>query len=240
MLKDNNFVKLIKEFFQGITKSSTKLYLTTLSIFLLTFGFIFISPAIIGGTYSYENTPKDEYQTLSNNISIALVNKEYNPEKRIMRLDYSLNESTTNSSLSNIQYEISSQDIKNREPHKVETIRVNDNYLVVLVHDLPKGFAVLSTTIVPSYIHPEIQNSNDLESRSVKTYVNEEEEIINTDLEIQSESEYQYEYIVYQQESINDEISIKEKEIEAINIKNKELNELINALEMETNYQTSP
>lgn len=238
MFKDNKFIILVKGFFKEIKQSATKLYLTTLSIFLLAFGFIFISPYIIGGSYSYENTPLDEYQILSNNISIALVNKEYNPEKGIMRMDYSLKESTTTSSLSNVQYEISSQDIKNREPHKVENIRVNDNYLVVLVEDLPKDFAVLSTTIVPSYIHPEIENSNDLESRSIKIYVNEEEKIVNNDLKKQSISQYQNEYISFQQESLKEEITLKKKELDANNIKIKELNNLISELEVETNYQT--
>ncbi|APC50399.1 hypothetical protein BME96_18895 (plasmid) [Virgibacillus halodenitrificans] len=221
-----------------MTSSATTLYLTTLGIFIISFGFIFISPSIIGSSYSYENTPIDEYQTLSNNVQIALVKKEFNPENGIMRLDYSLKESSTNSSLSNIQYDISNQDIKNRESQKSEVIRVNDNYLVVIVKDLPKDFGVLSSTINPSYIHPEIQSSNDLENRSLKIYINEDEKIVNKNLENKSSSEYQSEYITFQQESLREEIVLKNKEIEAIHIKNKELKELISDLETDINFQT--
>ncbi|AVD54440.1 hypothetical protein CKF96_03705 (plasmid) [Priestia filamentosa] len=238
MVNKTNFVELVKKFFYKITSSATTLYLTTLGIFIISFGFIFISPSIIGSSYSYENTPIDEYQTLSNNVQIALVKKEFNPENGIMRLDYSLKESSTNSSLSNIQYDISNQDIKNRESQKSEVIRVNDNYLVVIVKDLPKDFGVLSSTINPSYIHPEIQSSNDLENRSLKIYINEDEKIVNKNLENKSSSEYQSEYITFQQESLREEIVLKNKEIEAIHIKNKELKELISDLETDINFQT--
>jgi hypothetical protein len=51
---------------------------------------------------------------------------------------------------------------------KTKIIRVDDNYFVVFVKNIPEGFIVLSTTIFPKYIHPEIEVSND---GTVKNFV---------------------------------------------------------------------
>ncbi|KIO69900.1 hypothetical protein B4065_1358 [Caldibacillus thermoamylovorans] len=54
--------------------------------------FIFISPAIIGKSYPYKETVLNEYESLSNTTEIALVKKQYNPNKKIMRLDFAIRE----------------------------------------------------------------------------------------------------------------------------------------------------
>lgn len=217
----------------------TKLYLASLGAFILGFFIIFISPLFTGGSYSYAEAKMNEYQTLSNSLSIAMVKKEFNPKKQIMRMDFSIEEtSTSNSSISNIKYKIISQYIKDRNPLEVRTTKVNDNYLVVIVKGIPEGYSVLSTTIIPKYIHPELQKTNDLEDRSVKMYVNENDKIVNNNLKIESNNRYQEEYIAFQQESYKKDIKENMRNIKTNNLAIEEINKQINELESEMQYQT--
>lgn len=217
----------------------TKLYLGTVIVFILGFVFIFITPMFTGGNYSYAEATMNEYQTLGNNLRIALVKKEYNPEKEIVRLDFSITETTkSGTTLPNIEYEVSSQYIKNRKGQEVEVTRVSDEYFVAIIKEVPKDFSVLSTTVSPKYIHSELADNNDLENRSVKVYVNESEDIVNNSLDIGTKEVYQKEFISFQQDQIKNEIEEKEIEIEKNKLAIKELNKLISSLESELIYQT--
>lgn len=216
-----------------------KLYLSSFGIFVLGFLVVFISPFVLGGSYSYPEAALNERQSINNNISIALVKKEINTTEKLMRLDYSIHETSSNASLSNIKYEVSSQYITGKEPLEVTVNKINDNYLVVLVKGMPKDFGVISTTISPQYIHPEIQNTDDLTDREAKFYINQSTEIENTQLTEGTETEYKKEYITYQQDQIKEEVTEKEKEIQNSKLAIKEINNQIESLESEMIYQTS-
>lgn len=216
----------------------SKLYLTSFGAFLLGFILIFISPMFTGGTYSYAEAKLNEYQTLNNNLRIAIVNKEYNPEKEFMRIDFSIEDTSTATSLSNIKYELSSQYIKDRKPLEVDITRINDNYFVAIIKGIPEGYSVLSITIDPKYIHPELQVTDDLKDRSIKMYINESEKIINNNLKIGTIKEYQDEYISFEQKLLKDEIKENKKEIETNKLAIKEINKLINDLKNDMKYQT--
>ena len=125
---------------EKINGSAQSLYLTTFSIFILTFGFIFVSPVFLGKSYSYENTEMGVYQTVTNNVKIALVSKEFNPNSHLMRLDYLIEDTGFNTSMSNIKFEMLVQDIETRKEHNIEIIRVSDSYLVVLIKGIEQGF----------------------------------------------------------------------------------------------------
>lgn len=216
----------------------TKLYLMSFSGFIIAFLFVFISPILLGSSYSYAETKVNEYQTLSNSLRIALVKKEYNPEKEIMRLDYSIEETNTNISLPNIDYEITSQYIKGKKKLEVSLTKVDDTYLVVIIKGVPKGYSVLSTTIIPKYIHTELQQVNDLKDRSFKMYVNESEEIINNSLKIETEKDYKQQYITFQQELLKRKMEENKKEIETNELAIEEINTLVSKLKKDLAYQT--
>ncbi len=216
-----------------------KLYLGSFSVFILGFLFIFVSPIFSGGSYSYPEASLNEYQTLNNNLTIALVKKEINPVDNLMRLDFSIEETSIDSSLSNVKYEVKSQYINGKEPLEVTINKVSDNYLTVIIKGIPKDFTVLSTTVSPRYIHPELQNSDDLAERDVKFYINENDKIINTKLAIASEMDYRKEYIRFQQDSLKEDISENEKEIETHKLSIKETKNQIIELETEMVYQTT-
>lgn len=218
--------------------TSTQLYLFTLVFFILCFMFIFISPAIIGKSYPYKETVLNEYESLSNTTEIALVKKQYNPNKKIMRLDFAIRETSTSSSLPNIEYEVNSQYITDRKPLNSKIIRVNNNYVVVIIKEIPEGFNVLSTTLIPNYIHPELEETNDLEDKSFKVYVKETDKIKNPLLKIQTDGEYQDEYISFQQNLLKKDIEKKEKQISNKKLGIKELQRTVSELEGELEYQT--
>ncbi|RBP59332.1 hypothetical protein DES36_11957 [Alkalibaculum bacchi] len=213
-------------------------YLLIMGIFIFGFLTIFISPAFTGKSYSYEEVLLNEYQTLSNNIQIALTKKEYNPEKEIMRLDFSMKEISSNSSLSNITYEISSSYIESREPLSIESVRVNDNYIIAIIKNVPEDFSILSVTIVPKYIHPDIEKNDDLKDRSIKMYVNESDKIINTDIKIEDKEYYEKEYILFQQESIKKQIKANKEKIQTQKLAISELKKSISNIEDDLVYQT--
>ncbi|MFP7474267.1 hypothetical protein SFC55_25110 [Niallia taxi] len=229
--------KAIK-FRKKIKLSLTQLYLTCFWVFVATFLFIFISPMIFGGNYSYAEAKVNEHYPINNGVELALTKKEYNPEKQFMRLDFSIEKSNSNSNLSNIEYQISSQYIKDRKPLNVEVTKVNDNYVVAIIKGIPEGYSVLSTTIKPEYVHPELEKVDDLNDREVKIYVNENSKIENNELKIGTEKQYQIEYINYQQKQIREQIEESKKEISKNNLAIEEVNKTIKKLENEMSYQT--
>ncbi|MFI8496627.1 coiled-coil domain-containing protein [Peribacillus butanolivorans] len=215
------------------------LYTSSFGAFILGFCIIFISPMLSGGSYKFEEAQINEYMTLSNSLQIALVKKEYNSEKQFMRMDFSVKESTNEAFISDIKYEINSRYIKDdRKQLKTEVTQINDNYFVVVIKDIPKGFSVLSTTIVPEYVHPELQQYDDLGERSVKLYINESEKIVNKQLKKSNEREFKIEYITFQQNDLKDEITLNEKEIETKKLAIDEIKKEISELESDMQYQT--
>ncbi|WP_260288400.1 coiled-coil domain-containing protein [Peribacillus aracenensis] len=215
------------------------LYTSTFGAFILGFCIIFISPMLSGGTYKFEEAQKNEYKTLSNSLQIALVKKEYNSEKQFMRMDFSVKNSTNETSIWDIKYEINSKYIKDdKKPLKTEVTQINDHYFVVVIKDIPKGFSVLSTTIVPKYVHPELQQYDDLEERSVKIYINESKKIVNNQLKNGNERDFKIEYITFQQKDLKDEITFNKKEIESNKLAINEIEKEIAELELDMQYQT--
>lgn len=215
------------------------LYTSSFGAFILGFCIIFISPILSGGSYNYEDAKVNEYKTLSNSLQIALVKKEFNPDKQFMRMDFSVKNSTNGTSFSDIKYEINSRYIKDSKAQlKTEITQINDHYFVVIVKGIPKGFSVLSSTIVPKYVHPELQQYDDLEERSVKIYINESKKIINNQLKKGNERDFKIEYITFQQKDLKDEIALNEKEIESNKLAINEIEKEIAELELDMQYQT--
>lgn len=233
----DNIRKRVKEIKKNMTLS--KVYLITFSSFIIAFLFVFISPSLTGGTYQYKETKINEFELLSNNLEIGLVKKQYNPKKEIMRLDFYIKETTTNSSLSNIKYEINSRYIKaQNELLKTEITKVDDHYFVVMIEGLPEDFSVLSTSIIPKYIHPEIEKVDNLKEREVKIYINESSKLVNNKLKVGSEKEYKKEYINFQQDELLADIEENKKQIKTNELAIAEINKTIEDLELEKSYQT--
>ncbi|WP_289474220.1 hypothetical protein [Fictibacillus enclensis] len=217
----------------------TTLYSFTLGGFILGFAVIILSPMVTGSTYDYAEAKLNEYQTLSNNAQIALVKKEYNPEKELMRLDFSIKETKNETSVSDIQYDIESRYIKGpKTTLKTEIIQTSDTYFVSLIEGIPQEFGVVSTSITPKYVHPELQKYDDLKDRNIKLYINESEKIITPSLKKESEKDYQREYIDFQQSDLKKELALTQTAIKNSQLAIKETKKKISELEMDMQYQT--
>lgn len=218
-----------------------KMYLVTLAGFFSLFFILILSPNFTGKIYQYEEFSLGEYQYLTNNIKIAMVNKEFNPENQTLRIDYSLTSESDSQLLSNIEYTADTKYITQKVDN-VETViyRVSDNYLVVVSTNIPEDFAVTSSTIVPSYISPELQSEpSDLDEIVFKAYVLESDKLINSSLKEESLAVYEQEFIAFSIDNLYVEIEELEKEMAILESANKKLLEKNEKLKGEMEYQTT-
>uniref|UniRef100_UPI003F4949E7 hypothetical protein n=1 Tax=Bacillus multifaciens TaxID=3068506 RepID=UPI003F4949E7 len=217
------------------------MYGMTLCSFFAVLFFICISPLLRGEHYEFEERKLDEYQLLTNDVKAAIVKKEYNPESKILRIDYAFKSDSNNSkSLSNLNYKVDNRYIKQKTNDvKTKVFRPSDDYLVVISSNVPEDFGVIASTIKPEYIHPELANDpNDLKERSMKTYITESTKMMNENLKLQSMTVYEEEYIERTQDILNKEIKELEKKVELKTSANKQLDKNNEKLKTEMDFQT--
>ncbi|WP_309411810.1 hypothetical protein [Bacillus cereus] len=74
---------------------------------------------------------------------------------------------------------------------------------------------VVSSTVKPEYIHPELQSdADDIKDRSLKTYILEKEKLINNVLKKELQDFYEKEYLAFSQKSIRKEIKEMQQKID--------------------------
>lgn len=239
MYKDNKFVMKIKQFYKRLTNSSANIYITILGIFAILFGVVLTSPITIGSSYNFEDTPLNEYYSINNDVSIALVKREYNKSDGILRFDFMVKDPGTNKSFSNVNFKIYGEDIKTRTIQDAKVTRINDQYYVAIFENIPEGFEVFSTTLEPFYVQPDIESdSNNLDERIYKVYTNDSEKIINKDLKPLSDAKYQLEFYSFQQEEIEKEITSMTDEVRRKELIISDIEEQNSKLEGEMQFQT--
>ncbi|TCW47541.1 hypothetical protein EC917_12412 [Bacillus thuringiensis] len=193
-----------------------KAYLFTLGSFVTMFFVLCISPVFSGATYKFEEMKVGEYQSLSSMVKISVAKKEYNPFNQMLRIDYELRADNDSQILSNMKYKVENKYIKQKDNNvKTKVYRASDNYLVVISENVPEEFGVVSSVVKPEYIHPELQTDvDDLKERSLKTYVLENEKLINKELKKESKDFYEKEYLAFSQQGLRKEMKEMEKKID--------------------------
>jgi len=217
-----------------------KFYVAASAVFILTFFLIILSPVFAGSSYNFTEIPLNEYQTLGGNIQVAIASKSYNAEERFMRIGFFIDETTsTSTGLANVTYDIQCRYYANQGVAlETELIRINDNFLVGIIHDLPPGFEVLSLTFSGTYIYPELLSSDTLSGKSLKFYIHETDEILNSELEIGTGISYVNEYVDLQQTLCREEISELEEEIRVHQLAISQTESMIASLKENQKYQT--
>lgn len=212
----------------------------TLRSFVAMFFVLCISPAFSGATYKFEEMKGGEYQSLSSMVKISVVKKEYNPTNKTLRIDYELKSDNVSQILSNMKYKVENKYIKQKENDvKTKIYRASDNYIVVISKNIPEEFGVVSSTVKPEYIHPELQSdADDIKDRSLKTYILEKEKQINNDLKEESQDFYEKEYLAFSQKSIRKEIKEMQQKIDDKVSAIKQLKIKNDKLTKEMEYQT--
>lgn len=215
-------------------------YMLTLGSFVAMFFVLCISPAFSGATYKFEEMKAGEYQSLSSMVKISVVKKEYNPTNKTLRIDYELKSDNDSQILSNMKYKVENKYIKQKENDvKTKIYRASDNYIVVISKNIPEEFGVVSSTVKPEYIHPELQSdADDIKDRSLKTYILEKEKLINNDLKEESQDFYEKEYLAFSQKSIRKEIKEMQQKIDDKVSAIKQLKIKNDKLTKEMEYQT--
>jgi len=216
------------------------IYGITLCSFFTVLFFICISPMMRGANYEFEERKLNEYQLLTNDVKVAIAKKEYNPQNKTLRIDYALKSDTNAKTLSNLDYKVKNRYIKQKTNDvKTKTFRPSDDYVVVISTNVPNDFGVISSTIQPEYIHPELENDpNDLKERGMKTYIKEGPNMLNEDLKEQSIAIYEEEYIEHTQDLLNKEIKSLEKKMKLKQTANKQLVTNNENLKGEMDFQT--
>lgn len=217
-----------------------KAYLLTLGSFVTMFFVLCISPVFSGATYKFEEMKPGEYQSITPLVKLSVARKEYNPVNKTLRIDYELKSDNDPQILSNMKYKVENKYIKQKDNDvKTKVFRANDNYIVVISENIPEGFGVVSSTVKPEYIHPEIQNdAEDLKDRNLKTYVLEKEKIINKDLKVESKDFYEKDYLAFSQKGLGTEIKDMKQKIEDKDFAIEQLKIKNDKLTKEMNFQT--
>jgi len=222
------------------TNSKRKAYLFTLASFMVSIFILCISPAFTGATYKYDELKIGAYQPLTNGVQIAIAKKVYNPKKQMLRIDYSLQAENGSQVLSNLKYKVENKYIKQKQDDVKTTVyRASDNYIVVISKNIPEEFGVVSSTVTPEYIHPELEyDPNDLKEQSLKSYILEKAKLKDTSLKEESKADYELEYIALSQKNLVKEIKDLDTKIKDKKEANKQLKIKNEALSKDMDYQT--
>ena len=212
----NNRSKKIKTKLPNLKKG----YLMTLTFFSIGLLFLVISPTFTGESFDYERSEVGDVRSLSNNLPIELVRKEWNPDSGLLRLDYEIEATINTATLSNIDYYFHNRYASDpTDALEYEYIRVNPRYFVLLVKNVPQGFQVLGTGIDPTFIEPDIESDTNMEERTIQYFFYEEDMVQNEELVEQSLNHYQVSWLELQQKELRESIEENENLIRLSKVK---------------------
>lgn len=196
----NNKSKKIKTKLPNLKKG----YLMTLTFFSIGLLFLIISPTFTGESFDYERSEVGDVRSLSNNLPLELVRKEWNPDSGLLRLDYEIEATINTATLSNIDYYFHNRYASDpTDALEYEYIRVNPRYFVLLVKNVPQGFQVLGTGIDPTFIEPDIESDTNMEERTIQYFFYEEDMVHNEELIEQSLNHYQVSWLELQKKDLS-------------------------------------
>ncbi|HCM90579.1 MULTISPECIES: hypothetical protein [Vagococcus] len=221
--------------------SHTKLYLGALSTFVVLTIVIVFSPLVTGKSYEYNTVKLDDPINVVASLNLTVTEMEINKENGLFKVTFSYFDETNQKSLSNLQYDYKLNYITNKGKTntKQSIVKVEDNYNVVYFENLPKDFGVISMTIIPRYIYPELESTNDLETKEIKVYAVDEDIKVNNKLKIQNEYQLKVQNFEYQIKTIEEQIANENSNIEQYQTGIKIKKQDIEKLENEIAFQTS-
>ena len=127
---------------------------------------------------------------------------------------------------------------KNNTDVKTKVIKISDEYTVIYYENLPKDFGVISLTVMPRYVYPEIEPANDLDDKEYKFYAVDDKIKGNNNLKIEDMSDLKLDSLNYEIASVKRQISEENKKIKTLNLSNKVIKEDIDKLEKQKELKT--
>lgn len=221
---------------------ASKLYGSALLTFITMLVLTIFSPMVVGKSYSdYSTINLNEPINIANSLFLKVSDMEINREKGLLKLTINYEDDSNSKSLSNIKYDYTLNYIENdtNKKLKMSVVDVSEDHTVVYYEGLPEDFGVISVTIKPSYIYPELETADDLVDKEIKFYAVDKDIKENKKLKIQSDKELKIEGVQYQIKKINDSIEEEKHNIELSNIAIELAKEDILSLENSLEIQTS-
>ncbi|HHQ6406098.1 TPA: hypothetical protein ACSSSU_000959 [Enterococcus faecium] len=217
-----------------------KLYLGAILGFLAIGMMIVFSPYVMGKSYDFETVKMSSAQNVTSSLNMYVDDMEINREAGLFKLVLRYQDDTGTKSLSNIKsdYKLNFITNKNNEDVKTKVIKLSDEYTVIYYQNLPKDFGVISVTVNPRYIYPELEPSNDLKEKEIKFYAVDKDIKSNAKLEVESTSDLQKDNFKYQIKAIENSIKDEKKSIEKMNLANKVVQKDIDKANQNLEFQT--
>ncbi|HFU5642792.1 TPA: hypothetical protein ACH6EZ_002253, partial [Enterococcus faecium] len=147
---------------------------------------------------------------------------------------------TKTKSLSNIKsdYKLNYITNKGNDSAKMKVVKLSDEYTVVYYQGLPKDFGVISVTIKPRYVYPELEPSDDLKDKEIKFYAVDQDIKQNNKLIVESMSDLKKDNFTYQTKAIRAEIELERDKINKLKLANEVVEKDIAKAEQELDFQT--
>lgn len=216
------------------------MYITAISFFLVAFFAIVFSPFFLGKSYDYESVALDSPQNISSSLNLVVDNMEINREKGLFKIVIRYQDETGTKSLSNLksEYRLNFINNKGKTEAKVKVLKVSDEFTTIYYENLPKDFGVISISIEPRYVYPELEPSNDLENKEIKFYAVDKDIQENKKMKVESESVLYRENFKYQINSIVQSIDSEKENINRLVLSNEILEKDIKKIENNLDFET--
>lgn len=218
----------------------TKLYLGAIISFLSIALLIVLSPLVLGKSYDYQTVDLNNPMNISSSLNMYVDDMEINKEDGLFKLVLRYQDDTKTKSLSNIKsdYKLNYITNKGNDSAKMKVVKLSDEYTVVYYQGLPKDFGVISVTIKPRYVYPELEPSDDLKDKEIKFYAVDQDIKQNNKLIVESMSDLKKDNFTYQTKAIRAEIELERDKINKLKLANEVVEKDIAKAEQELDFQT--
>ncbi|MBE8746787.1 hypothetical protein G9418_04535 [Enterococcus faecium] len=218
----------------------TKLYLGAIISFLSIALLIVLSPLVLGKSYDYQTVDLNNPMNISSSLNMYIDDMEINKEDGLFKLVLRYQDDTKTKSLSNIKsdYKLNYITNKGSDSAKMKVVKLSDEYTVVYYQGLPKDFGVISVTIKPRYVYPELEPSDDLKDKEIKFYAVDQDIKQNNKLIVESMSDLKKDNFTYQTKAIRAEIELERDKINKLKLANEVVEKDIAKAEQELDFQT--
>lgn len=218
-----------------VKNSNRKKIFKWIRIFLIVGLVILTSPLYM--KQKQEVTTEVMSNSISDNTVMKVRNVKYNPETQLMQATFNLESTEGNTpnieSVMNLIYSIDVASKQNNKEYKPNVKRINDQYLVVTIPEVPEEFDFMRFIVSPKSIDPTKENSY----LPIKFYVSQKHVKNDRSLKIESMKEYQKQFVSFKQEQIDKSIEKENQEIKKENEAITSNVEKIKKLESELDYQ---
>lgn len=222
--KLHQVVKAITKWKNKFFQKKQTVYLSILGIFAACFLFISLSPLWLSSGKKYISIELGKPQTFGQ-TTIEIMDRQYNKDKKLYVETFYIPEQSPG----NIG-QLFAKTVTKKDPTKNLNTKIKniDNQMYVLIiSNLSSGFGTLKHTI-----------TNEGAS-NLYEYVNETQIPNNPKLKIKKEKDYQVDSVQYDIKRIKQEIHVQEKKIVQLVKDNKKLDNEIDSLKKEMNFQTT-